>query len=43
MTQVAAAARTAWSQAQALAVFALCIGAGMVLPVTLVSIGFHAL
>mgnify|MGYP000870221881 CR=1 FL=1 len=40
MTQAAKAARAAWNQAQALAVFALCIGAGMVLPLTLVSVGF---
>lgn len=43
MTHVAQAARSAWTQAQAMAVFALCIGTGMVLPLTLVSIGFHAL
>lgn len=43
MTHVAHAARSAWTQVQTLAVFALCIGAGMVLPVTLVSIGFHTL
>ena len=41
MTHFAHAARAAWIQAQALAVFALCVGAGMALPLTLVSIGFH--
>ncbi|HRE42611.1 MAG TPA: hypothetical protein PKY87_01415 [Terricaulis sp.] len=41
MTHVAQAARAAWTEAQKLAVFAMCIGAGMVLPLTLVSIGFQ--
>ncbi len=41
MTRVAQAARAAWTQAQTLAVFAMCIGAGMVLPLSLVSIGFQ--
>jgi len=42
MTHVAHAAHTAWTKAQSMAVLALCIGTGMVLPLTLVSIGFHA-
>lgn len=41
MTHVAHAARTVWTKAQTLAVFAMCIGAGMVLPLSLVSIGFQ--
>jgi len=41
MTQLTRAARAVWSQAQVLAVFGLCVGAGMVLPLTLASIGFH--
>jgi hypothetical protein len=40
MTRIA---RTAWHRAQTTAVFALCIGAAMVLPLTLAAIGFHAL
>lgn len=41
MTRFADVARTAWGRMQMLCVFGLCIGAGMVLPVALVSIGFH--
>lgn len=37
------AARTAWNKAQAMAVFAICMGTSMVLPLTLASIGFHTL
>lgn len=33
--------RTAWKQAQTTAIVALCVGASMVLPVTLAAIGFH--
>ncbi len=36
-------ARSAWNHAQAIAVFALCIGASMVLPLSLAAIGFHTL
>jgi len=40
MTQVA---RTAWSKVQGLAAVSLCIATGMILPLTLASIGFHSL
>ena len=33
--------RTAWKQVQTTAVVALCVGASMVLPVTLAAIGFQ--
>jgi hypothetical protein len=36
-------AQSAWTKAQTLAVFALCIGAGTVLPLTLATIGFQAI
>jgi hypothetical protein len=42
MARIAAIARSAWTQAQSTAVFALCIGAGMVLPVALASLGFQS-
>ena len=35
--------RTALKQAQTTAIVALCVGASMVLPVTLAAIGFHTL
>jgi len=40
---MAGVARLAWHRAQAMAVFTLCAGAAMVLPVTLAAIGFHTL
>ncbi|HRO02300.1 MAG TPA: hypothetical protein PLS69_01660 [Terricaulis sp.] len=40
MTRIAHAARAAWTKAQVGAVFALCMGAAMVLPLTLASVGF---
>lgn len=40
MTRFATAAHAAWIQAQALTVFALCITAGLALPLTLALIGF---
>ncbi len=36
-------AYSAWDRTQAIVVFALCVGACMVLPLTLASIGIHAL
>lgn len=39
--QVSIIAHSALSQAQTFAVFALCIGAGMVLPLTLAIMGFQ--
>jgi hypothetical protein len=41
MPRLASLSRTAWACTQALAVFAICIGTGMALPLTL--IGFQAL
>lgn len=41
--KMARIAHTAWKQAQTTAIVALCIGASMVLPVTLAAIGFHTL
>lgn len=41
MTRIASLSRTAWTYAQSLAVFAICIGTGMALPLTL--IGFQGL
>jgi hypothetical protein len=35
--------RTALKQAQTTAIVALCVGASMVLPVTLAAVGFHTL
>jgi hypothetical protein len=43
MARITAIARSAWTQAQTTAVFALCIGAGMVLPVSLAALGFQSL
>lgn len=40
--QVTRAARTAWTKAQGLAALSLCMATGMVLPLALVSIGFHS-
>ncbi len=39
--RIAAAARSAWTQVQPIAVFALCIGASLVLPLTLAMTGFQ--
>lgn len=39
--KMARIAHTAWKQAQTTAIVALCVGASMVLPVTLAAIGFH--
>jgi hypothetical protein len=41
--KMARIARNAWKQAQTTAIVALCVGASMVLPVTLAAIGFHTL
>jgi hypothetical protein len=43
MARFSSMARSAWRCMQASAVFALCIGAAMVLPVTLAAVGFHTL
>lgn len=43
MTTLTAAARTAWTQAQAVAVFAICIGTGMALPAFLIAMGVQSL
>jgi hypothetical protein len=43
MARIRTMARSTWRRAQATAVFALCIGASMVLPVTLAAVGFHTL
>lgn len=40
--RVSAIAQSAWRRSQTLAVFALCIGAGMVLPLTLAFSGFQS-
>lgn len=39
--RIATAARSAWTQVQTIAVFALCIGASLVLPLTLAITGFQ--
>jgi hypothetical protein len=43
MTRLSSLCRTASSAAQALSVFAICIGTGLALPLGLVSIGFQSL
>lgn len=39
--RIVTAARSAWTQMQMVAVFALCMGAGLVLPLTLAIAGFQ--
>lgn len=41
--QITQAARKAWTQAQSMTVLALCLATGMVLPLTLVSMGYQAI
>ncbi len=43
MIRITNMARSTWDRAQATVVFALCVGASLVLPLTLASIGIHAL
>jgi len=43
MTHLTHTARTAWYKAQGLLAVSVCIATGMILPLTLASIGFHSL
>lgn len=43
MTQMKQAAAQAWTKAQAMSVMVLCLATGMVLPLTLVSLGYQAI
>ncbi|MGD9982525.1 MAG: hypothetical protein AB7P35_18290 [Hyphomonadaceae bacterium] len=43
MARIAQVTRTAWTQAQAASVMVLCLASGMVLPLSLVLMGYQAI